>query len=118
MDEQTITEMPKDLLEMLIMMMKDLLEDEKGLEGMAQNALDEFDKNENGVLELDEFTMCMSDLYKTMGKGTVSKEEIAKMFKEADTNHDDSVDKEEFIPLCKKLTLMIIKEMETQIAKL
>ena len=118
MEETLFGDMKKDELEMFGMELQKLAQDEEGLKMMSEGKLEEFDKNENGVLELNEFTGLMQEMYASIGKGKISEEEIGKMFKEIDTNHDDTVDKEEFIPLCKKLTIMLLEQINAQIAKL
>ena len=118
MDVKPILDMSKEDLQKLIMSLKETLLDEKSLKERAKGTLQAFDENENGVLELSEFATLMTEVYATVGKGIISQIDILNIFKETDLNHDNTVDKDEFFILWRKITKMIIFEMEAQIPKL
>ena len=109
--------MGKEGLEVLINSVKDLLEDEEELNDVIEAGFEEFDKNENNVLELEEFIEIVKDMYKKCkGEQNIGNEEIFQLFKETDTNHDDKVDKAEFKPLFIKITTKYLKCLELQLA--
>ena len=116
MVDKDIPEMTKEELRDSIGRLKDVLSDKNELEEMAKAGIEQFDANANGVLELDEFTECIKSMYKTLGTGYISNLRIAEIFKETDTNHNSLVEKEEFIPLCKKMTEKAIQAMEKALA--
>ena len=70
MDNNSIfVDMSKDELERYLREIEKLLNDEERLKGLVEENMEQFDKNENGLLELDEFTIMMTEIYTlTLGK--------------------------------------------------
>ena len=60
----------------------------------------DFDKNGNGVIEINEF----EDLIKELGFTDTSKQDIETLFKDIDLNNDSTISFAEFLVLMKKMT--------------
>ena len=82
---------------------------------IADKHFDLHDINRDGVLDLDEFILAFPELYKSQtetGKEILTKEGITKLFKELDANHNDTIEKVEFLPLIRKIAELTIRDIE------
>ena len=106
--------MSKEILEETIEMGKELLQDDKLIKEKTRELFEQFDNNEDGFLQLDEFSKAMVDAYANLKISALalSQEEIKEKFMKADTNHDHKISKKEFIPVVKRILQLALHEAE------
>lgn len=74
----------------------DLLKDEKQLDLVIKNAFNSYDKNKNGLLDLDEVESILMTFSKQNNLPNPTRKESESVFQSLDLNKDGKIDYNEF----------------------
>ena len=109
------TNLSKEDLDGLLLGVKQLLTDIKNPENLKAS-YDRFDQNKDGHLSLQEFTTMLIGLH-DLFHHYITRDEVAKKFKEADTNHNHKIEKREFKPALKHILSSFAKDFQKELKK-
>lgn len=84
-----------------------IINDDEKLQAVSDKSFDKYDIDGSGYIEVKEFRMLVTDLYKKLGQKVPTKSEIHKMLGALDENGDKKLDRSEF----KEHTKTILKGM-------
>lgn len=82
---------------------RDILADDAKLKKITKAAFDAVDSDKSGYLEPNELEIVMNNVAKDIGADPPTKEEVADVLKELDTNKDGKISMEEFQVLIKQV---------------
>ena len=98
-----VEELGKEELEEYLEKIEDMLENDDMIEKMAPEVLAEYDKNKDGVLQLDECTKFMTTVYEKFGCGKPKPQRVVDIFNQKDSNKNGTLELEEVKGLVKSM---------------